>query len=138
MKRAAINLVLIPGLAVSMGTLSSSAFAQSTCSVDYRVESDWGAGATHKVLVTNTGAPINGWQMSWTFSGNEQITNLWNGMFTQSSQNVIVDSLSWNAQLNTGATAEVGFNINSPSGQLPDVYLNGVNCSNPGEPEPEP
>lgn len=53
-KRAAINLVLIPGLAVSMGTLSSSAFAQSTCSVDYRVESDWGAGATHKVLVTNT------------------------------------------------------------------------------------
>src|SRR5512139_1632329 len=72
----------------------------STCTVNYTRQNDWGSGFTANVVMTNTGAAaINGWTLTWTFPGNQQISNLWNASYTQSSASVSVTDAGWNATI---------------------------------------
>ena len=43
----------------------------------------WSTGFTANVGVTNRGAALNGWTLTWAFPGNQQITNAWNSTVTQ-------------------------------------------------------
>lgn len=52
--------------------------------VDYVINSDWGSGATISVTIqNNSSTPINGWNLTWTFPGNQRIDHLWNGSYNQ-------------------------------------------------------
>ena len=52
---------------------------------------DWGSGATVNITIkNNTSTAVNGWTLVWTFSGNQTITNLWSGSYTQSGTSVSV------------------------------------------------
>src|SRR5207302_5064522 len=84
----------------------SQAQAASTCSVQYQVANDWGAGATVNLAITNGGATLPSWTLSFAFSGNQQVTNGWNGSYTQSGQNVTVTSASYNGALAAGRSEE--------------------------------
>jgi len=104
----------------------------STCEVAYDVRGDWGTGFTTDVTIQNTGATaINGWTLTWTFPGNQQITNLWNGTYTQSGASVSVTNASYNASIGaSGGTVNVGFNANySGANTKPTSFaVNGVVC----------
>jgi hypothetical protein len=101
--------------------------SESIFSVDYEVANDWGTGATVNVTINNeSSSQINGWALSWTFSGNQEISNLWNGSYTQSGAEVTVTNDDWNAEILAGSSISFGFNMTySGSNEIPtDFTLN--------------
>ncbi|MGW4380169.1 glycoside hydrolase family 6 protein [Kitasatospora sp. NPDC004531] len=81
----------------------------SGCTAAYKVTNDWGAGFNADVTVTAGSSAIKTWKVSWTFGGNQQITNLWNGQLSQSGTAVSVANLSYNGTLGAGASTSFGF-----------------------------
>ncbi|MGW2395228.1 glycoside hydrolase family 6 protein [Kitasatospora sp. NPDC001664] len=80
------------------------------CTATYKVSSDWGAGFNADVTVTNTGtAPTKSWKVSWTWPGNQQVTNLWNGTVTQSGSSVSVVNAGYNGTVAAGGSTGFGF-----------------------------
>ena len=100
--------------------------------VVYTIQNDWGSGATVNVTITNnTTAAVNGWILAWTFPGNQTITNLWNGTFTQSGASVTVKNASYNTTIPAnGGSLNFGFNLNySGANAKPASFtLNGIAC----------
>ena len=118
---------------------SNRAFARTqaggsglSCHITYLDQNDWGSGFTAAVSIKNTGSqPINGWTLTWTWSGNQQITQSWNSTYTQSGQNAALINASWNPTINPGDTLTgIGFNANySGTNNNPTVfYVNGTVC----------
>jgi hypothetical protein len=53
---------------------------------------------------TPTAAQIfNGWKLTFTFPGDQQITNAWNGVASQSGENVTITNESYNATIAAAA-----------------------------------
>ncbi|XSG73700.1 glycosyl hydrolase family 8 [Herpetosiphon llansteffanensis] len=101
------------------------------CQITYTISNDWGSGFTADVSIRNNGAAINSWNVAWSFAGNQQITNLWNGVVSQTGQNVSVNSAGWNGSIASGGTASFGFQ-GTYSGSNPkpsSISLNGTACS---------
>jgi endoglucanase len=102
------------------------------CAVTY-VPNDWGTGFTADVTIKNSGASaITGWTLTWTFAGNQQITNLWNGSYTPNGASVVVANVSHNATISAnGGTANFGFQASySGTNARPATFrLNGTVCS---------
>ena len=91
-------------------TPSPTSSAGAACSATYSVTSSWPGGFQGQVVVRNTGsATLSGWRLGWTFPGDQKITNLWNGGYTQSGAAVTVTSAAYNGTLPAGGTATVGF-----------------------------
>jgi hypothetical protein len=83
----------------------------ATCTATYSVPSSWSDGFQGQVTVTDTGtSPVNGWTIGWTFPGNQQITSLWNGDYTQSGETVTATNTSYNGTIDPGDSVTVGFN----------------------------
>jgi endoglucanase len=113
-------------------TTTTTAPPAGACQVTYTVQSDWGVGFTASVTVKNTGtSQVNGWTLTWTFPGNQQITNAWNGTATQSGANVSIRDAGWNALLAPGGTATAGFQASySGSNTKPTSFkLNNATCT---------
>jgi hypothetical protein len=101
--------------------------------VAYVISSDWGNGATISVTITNnTTAAVNGWTLAFTFPGNQTISNLWNGTYTQSGASVSVRDGGHNAIIGAnGGSVNFGFNLNySGTNAKPTSFtLNGTACT---------
>ena len=101
--------------------------------VSYVIQNDWGNGATINVMIKNNGGSVvNGWTLAWTFPGNQRITNLWNGDYTQNGAAVSVKNLSYNNVIPAnGGTVNFGFNISySGTNAKPTGFtLNGNPCT---------
>ena len=100
--------------------------------VSYIIQSDWGVGATIIITIkNNTTAAVNGWTLALTFPGNQTITNLWNGTYTQSGASVLVKDGGFNANIpaNCGSV-NFGFNLNyNGTNTKPTSFtLNGTAC----------
>ena len=75
-----------PASAAVSVTTSGGSTGGSGCTATYQVGSDWGSGFTANVTVTNTGtAPTKSWKVTWTWSGNQQVTSMWNASYSQQS-----------------------------------------------------
>jgi lysophospholipase L1-like esterase len=101
------------------------------CQVTYTVN-QWSGGFTANLVIRNTGSTtINGWNLTFTFPGNQQITQIWNGVLTQNGNNVTITNASYNATIMPNGTANPGFNGSwSGSNPNPTLFkLNGVTCS---------
>ncbi|MEV6300310.1 glycoside hydrolase family 6 protein [Actinoplanes sp. NPDC051861] len=120
--------VVAGGGAVAM---ANSASAAAGCRVNYSVN-QWSTGFTGNVTVTNLGDPISGgWRLTWTWPGNQTITQGWSSTITQSGTSVTATNPSWSNSLATGATANFGFNANySGTNTAPASFsLNGTVCT---------
>ena len=102
------------------------------CHVAYLDQNDWGSGFTGNLSLTNSGtAPLTSWAVTWTYSGNQQITQAWNSNYTQSGRSVTLTNASWNATIAAGATLTgIGWNANYSGPNVSPVvfYLNGTQC----------
>jgi hypothetical protein len=108
-------------------TPSPTPSGTGACSGAYSVVSSWSGGFQGQVVVTNTGsATLNGWQLGWTFPSSQEISNLWNGSYTQSGASVTVTNESYNGTLAPGASTTVGFTAND-SGS--DAAPSSVSCT---------
>ncbi|MFD7294052.1 glycoside hydrolase family 6 protein [Streptomyces sp. NPDC059897] len=126
---AALALTGAGCLAGAAVTLPAHAAAPA-CTVDYKVQNDWGSGFTSAVTVTNNGAAVSGWNLTWSFAGSQKVGSGWNADISQSGAAVTAKNVSYNGALATGASASFGFNATySGSNAAPTTFkLNGVPC----------
>jgi hypothetical protein len=101
-----------------------------TCTVGWQVN-QWDTGFTANLTVTNRGPALSGWSLTWTFTGNQQITNFWNAVLTRTGAGVTARNLDWNANLSTNGSATFGFQATySGTNTRPtDFRLNGTPCT---------
>ncbi|AKZ59296.1 Chitinase [Streptomyces ambofaciens ATCC 23877] len=139
---AALTLVAgASGTALAAHSASAGA-AAVPCTVDYKVQNDWGSGFTAAVTVTNNGAATSSWSLGWTYAGSQKVTNSWNAKVSQSGAAVTVANESYNGTLSTGGSASFGFQgTYSGSNAVPATFkLNGVTCNvdDGGSTDPDP
>ncbi|WP_327044614.1 PHB depolymerase family esterase [Microbispora sp. NBC_01189] len=101
------------------------------CRVSYRPNT-WNNGFTADITVTNTGAAINGWTVTWSWPGNQQVTSAWNATVTQSGTQVTARNVSYNASIPAGGNTSFGFQgTYSGTNTAPARFtLNGTACAN--------
>ena len=137
---AALTLVAgASGTALAAHSASAGA-AAAACTVDYKVQNDWGSGFTAAVTVTNNGAATSNWSLGWTYAGSQKVTNGWNAKVSQSGAAVTVSNESYNGTLATGGSASFGFQATySGANAVPATFtLNGVTCNVDGGPTDPP
>ena len=102
----------------------------ASCAVKYTANS-WNNGFTANVQITNTGSSaLNGWTLTYSLPGGQQVTNAWNATVSQSGSSVTARNVSWNGNLAPGATASFGYQATmSGSYSSPTAFtLNGQRC----------
>jgi len=103
---------------------------QLSCRAAYQVQSQWSGGFVAGITVTNTGSsPIVGWTLTFTFAGDERITNSWNGTATQTGSSVTVRATNWNSTIAPGGSVTVGFQGTGTPRVPTNIAINGVLCS---------
>ena len=74
---------------------TSASNSSGGCKVTYAPNS-WGGGFTANVTLANTGTTVwNGWTVTWTWPGDQKVTNAWNAQVTQSGAN----AASWRIEM---------------------------------------
>jgi hypothetical protein len=119
-------LTLVPSLLIGRASVAVAA----GCEVVYSIPNQWGDGFLGDVTIKNNGAAVSTWTLTWTFGGTQRITNLWNGVVTQSGQAVSVRNADWNGSLASGGSVNFGFQATySGTNAKPTAFsLNGVVC----------
>ena len=60
--------------------------------------------------MTNTGtAATSTWKVTWTWGGNQTITNSWNANVTQSGTGVTATNMAYNNAIAPGGNTQFGF-----------------------------
>ncbi|HZM75633.1 MAG TPA: cellulose-binding domain-containing protein [Candidatus Limnocylindrales bacterium] len=111
--------------------------AAASCEVTYQKSWDNGSGFGANVTIRNTGDPITNWTLTFTFPGDQRITNGWSANWRQDGPNVTATSMPWNGNLGTGGSTGIGFNgTHGSQGNTDpnDFAINGVPCN--GRPQP--
>ncbi|MFI7546040.1 cellulose binding domain-containing protein [Actinoplanes sp. NPDC049599] len=133
-------IAIVATLAVAGGAVLTSALAAHAaagCRVTYTVQSQWTGGFVADVNVANLGAPVTSWQLAWSFTAGQTVTQLWNGTVNQSGAHVTVANASWNGTIDTGASTSFGFggSLTGAANPVPTTFtLNGVTCTGSVEP----
>src|SRR5215210_5823823 len=104
---AVMAALALPFTMLSAGSTPAQAAALQ-CSVDYKTN-DWGAGFTAELTITNRGTDaIDGWTLTYGYSGNQKLTNGWNGTWSQSGQTITAKNATYNAKIAAGAAVSTG------------------------------
>lgn len=98
------------GSATFTWTITSSGGGGSgACTVTYTTTSQWTGGFVASVTITAGPSAIDGWTLKFRFPGDQQVTNTWNGVETQSGENVTITNESYNADIPAGGSTSLGF-----------------------------
>ncbi len=113
-------------------TVTPTPIPGMACQVTYMVQSQWPGGFTASITIANiSSTSINGWTLIFTFPGSQQVTQGWNGTFSQAGSQVTVKNLSYNAAIAAAGSVSLGFN-GSWTGSNPNptsFTFNGSSCS---------
>src|SRR5262245_41636350 len=135
------SIVALAGVGVLVGAAVACdpVAAAATCSVNYQAqpwtESPGVGGFTANLTIANSGAPIDGWTLSFTLPSGQSVTQGWSATWNNGPP-VTATNLDWNRTIATGGTAAIGFNgrwtgaYSSPTA----FTLNGVPCANGSPP----
>jgi len=94
----------------AVATTSSGGGGGTGCAAAYSVTNQWGTGFTANVTVTNNGTTATtGWKVSWTWGGNQQISNVWNGVLSGTGPSVSVFNATYNGSIAPGGNTSFGF-----------------------------
>ncbi|HZR51615.1 MAG TPA: glycoside hydrolase family 48 protein [Streptosporangiaceae bacterium] len=102
------------------------------CHVTYAKASEWQGGVVANVTINNTGtSAINNWTLTFTFPGDTKITNAWNGIATQTGENVTITNEPYNATIPAGGNTAMGFQGTwTNSDAAPTSFaVNGTTCT---------
>jgi endoglucanase len=102
------------------------------CHVVYAVTSSWSGGFQGSISIQNTGSTsLNGWTLQWTFPNNQQVSDLWNGVESQSGEKVTITNESYNGSVAAGGTVTgIGFtaSVGTTNAAPTSFTVNGVAC----------
>lgn len=122
---------VIPTVIPTVTPTTGNPASQGDLSFNYVVHSDWKNGASVElVLKNNSSKDIEGWEIEWSFSGNQKITTSWNGEFNQNVQKVNVKNLSYNKLISKNSSLSIGFNISYSGTNEKPVNIKVKNSSN--------
>ena len=113
-------------------TATTQSAAAGGCHVSYLNQSDWGAGFTGNLTIANTSSTAwTTWTVTWSYSGNQQVSTSWNGIYSQTGQQVSISNAAWDGSVAAGGmTSVIGWNANySGTNDNPTrFYVNGLLC----------
>ncbi|MCA9387245.1 cellulose binding domain-containing protein [Candidatus Dojkabacteria bacterium] len=105
------------------------------CNITYNVTSQWSTGFNSIVTIQNLETTdINGWNVGWSFTGNQSITLSWDSSYSQSGTAVSVSNAAYNSVINaSGGTVSFGFQASYSTANYgpedTEITLNGLNCN---------
>ncbi|MCU1323247.1 MAG: Endo,4-beta-xylanase precursor [Acidobacteriaceae bacterium] len=106
--------------------------ASLQCRVTYTNVNDWHTGFSSNIVLHNSSAaPITHWTLTFTFSGAQKISQLWNGRLDQQGREVNITNEAWNATVPPNSDLPpIGFNASYEGTNQPPAkfYLNGTLC----------
>ncbi|SCL54759.1 cellulose-binding domain-containing protein [Micromonospora yangpuensis] len=119
--------------ATGAALLTSPAAAAAGCRVDY-TPNQWPGGFTAAVRVSPGTTAVSSWTVTWTYAGDERVTNGWNATVSQTGATVTARSLSYNGSIPAGGSTEFGVQGTfGASGGAPTGFsVNGVACDGTG------
>jgi len=120
------------GTAAFTWTVSTGSSGSGACQVIYTLNSSWPGGFTAQVVIDNTGTTtINGWSLTFTFPGDEQITANFNGGVSQTGEKATLTNASYNGTIAPGASITDGFQgaWTSSHANPTSFSLNGTACT---------
>ncbi|GGT89884.1 glycoside hydrolase family 48 protein [Streptomyces violascens] len=132
---ATLAALALPLTMLATGTTAAHA-ASVQCSVDYKTN-DWGSGFTADLTITNRGtAAIDGWTLTYDYTGNQKLTNGWNGTWSQSGQTLTVKNASYNGTIAAGAAVSTGaqFTYSGTNAAPASFAVNGTTCAGAHQP----
>ncbi|WP_406070556.1 cellulose-binding domain-containing protein [Micromonospora sp. NBC_01638] len=142
--RPASTLAVVAALVAAVaatGTalLTGPAAAAQGCRVDY-TPNQWPGGFTANIKVAPGDTAVSTWTVTWTYAGDERVTNGWNATVSQSGPKVTARNVSYNGSIPAGGTTEFGVQGTfGSSGSAPTGFsLNGVPCNGTGPPTTAP
>ncbi len=105
--------------------------AEPICEVSYKVNGRWPGGFNAQVWISNVSDDtIEDWNLSWTFAGDETITNLWSGTAHQIGGDVTVEAMPWNSIIRPGKKLTFGFNGAAHDARdIEEMVLNHSSCT---------
>ena len=114
--------------------VSDAELPPTTCKIDYTVATSWPGNFQVALNITNLSTtPTQNWTLRWRFPTGQTVTQLWNGVASQSGVNATVTNASWNAVIPPGGTLTgVGFNAtwdDATNAEPPDFTLNNARCA---------
>ncbi|MEO3797565.1 cellulose binding domain-containing protein [Nonomuraea sp. B10E15] len=113
-------------------TFTTTTPATGSCTARLSVQSDWASGYVGAIDITNNGAPVNGWTLTFSWPRSWQsLGSGWGGVWTEDGREVKVVNEPGAGTLATGASTSIGF-VGDYSGPnvLPSVFkLNGAVCT---------
>ncbi|MFB7439601.1 glycoside hydrolase family 48 protein [Streptomyces mirabilis] len=132
---AVVAALALPFTMLANGSTPAQA-AGVQCSVDYKTN-DWGSGFTADLTLTNRGTdPVNGWTLTYDYTGNQTLTSGWNGTWSQSGRTVTAKNASWNGTIAAGAAVSTGaqFTYSGTNTAPASFAINGTTCTGAHQP----
>ncbi|MCX5264960.1 glycoside hydrolase family 48 protein [Streptomyces sp. NBC_00199] len=132
---ATATALALPLSLLATGATTAQAAAVQ-CSVDYKTN-DWGSGFTTDVTITNRGSDtIDGWTLTYAYTGNQKLMNGWNGTWSQSGQNISVKDAGYNSKIAAGAAVSTGaqFTYSGTNAAPVSFSINGTVCNGAHQP----
>jgi hypothetical protein len=103
------------------------------CTIGYSITNQWTPGFQFALTITNNSTTaLSNWTLTWAYANGQQITQLWNGIESQSGANVTVTNESYNGTIAPGTsyTAAGGLGTWSGTNSIPTaISLNGTPCT---------
>ena len=115
---------------VLAGTATPALAATETTGVvcSYQLTA-WQGGFMAEVSIANSGPPINGWVVHWTFAAPTTITTVWSAQIAQNASGVTATNMFYNPLIGTGVSASFGWNGLAATTEVPtDLTINGRPC----------
>ena len=100
-------------------TINAQAVLSNTAHCEYLITNEWNNGFTSKIkIINNTPNPIDGWNLSLTFSDGSSITGMWDAKYSGSNPYQISNE-SYNKDIAPNQTIAFGFNTAKASENTP-------------------
>lgn len=103
----------------------------TSCEVTYSTGA-WNGAFNGDVVVRNTGTtPVEGWTVTWTWPGNQQITSAWNATVTQTGNQVTARDAGHNSYIGPGSSQSFGFSATATgtNDSPAEFKLNNLVCA---------
>lgn len=125
-----VTVTATDGTGASDSAVFTWTISPAPCAVTYTTTSQWAGGFTASIAITAGSSAIDGWTLRFTFPGNQQITNTWNGVESQSGETAAISNQSYNASIAAGGSTSLGFQGTwTASDAAPTSFtVNGLAC----------
>lgn len=113
---------------ISLLALLAAVSFNASASCQYIVNNQGDSWFGGTIRITNTGTtPINGWSVSWKYTGSNVIASSWNANVTGANP-YTATNVNWNGTIAVGQSAEFGFQGTKTSGLAEIPVVSGSVC----------